>query len=408
MMALAPSVEDPGPGLAGAPRLFRVALRRVAENWSAGSLRLILPNGAETQLEGREPGPQAVFRIRKYRFLLRVIAAREIGLAEAYMAGEWDTPDLRSLLAALAQNLDGLVPLAQGSPIIKVIERVRHAFRSNTRKGAQRNIHAHYDLGEAFYRAWLDPSMTYSSAVYADGRTSLRQAQRNKYRALAEAMELKAGHKVLEIGCGWGGFAEFAAAEVGAEVTGITISRDQYDYASRRMSEQGLGERAKIRLMDYRDVTGAFDRVASIEMFEAVGERYWPAFFAKVRGSLAPGGRAGLQIITIRDDLFDAYRRRTDFIQKYIFPGGALPSEARLSEATARAGLAWSGVKRFGADYARTLGEWSQRFEAAWGEVSKLGFDARFQRLWRFYLAYCEAGFATGRTNVIQCGLQAD
>jgi cyclopropane-fatty-acyl-phospholipid synthase len=222
---------------------------------------------------------------------------------------------------------------------------------------------------------------------------------------LARSIDLSPDDHVLEIGCGWGGFAEFAAREVGARVTGITISEEQFEFARRRMFEAGLAERADIRLVDYRDVEGAFDKVASIEMFEAVGERYWPAYFDKIHAALKPGGQAGLQIITIRDELFDSYRRRADFIQKYVFPGGMLPSETRLRAETDRAGLSWKSLSPFGQHYADTLAEWGRRFERAWDSVRTLGFDERFHRLWRFYLSYCEAGFRTERTNVVQLGL---
>jgi cyclopropane-fatty-acyl-phospholipid synthase len=233
----------------------------------------------------------------------------------------------------------------------------------------------------------------------------LEAAQHEKYASLVRGMDLQAGHKVLEIGCGWGGFAEFAAKEVGAQVTAITISKAQYAYASERIAMAGLGERCEIQLIDYRDVRGSYDRVASIEMFEAVGERFWPTYFDKVHQLLKPGGQAGLQIITIRDDLFDAYRRRPDFIQKYIFPGGMLPSETALKGVVEQARLSWTRVERFGQDYARTLHEWADRFLERWAQIHPLGFDERFRRLWLFYLGYCEAGFATGRTQVIQLGL---
>jgi cyclopropane-fatty-acyl-phospholipid synthase len=247
--------------------------------------------------------------------------------------------------------------------------------------------------------------MTYSSALYERPNQPLPEAQAAKYAALARTIDLSPGKHVLEIGCGWGGFAEFAAKEVGAKVTGITISQAQYDFARKRLFEQGLSEKANIRLIDYRDVQGQYYAVASIEMFEAVGEEYWPTYFGKIREVLSPGGRAGLQIITIRDELFDRYRRHTDFIQRYVFPGGMLPSEARLRQETDAAGLAWTDVTRFGQNYADTLAEWAARFEAAWDDIKGLGFDERFRRLWRFYLSYCEAGFRTERTNVIQLGL---
>jgi cyclopropane-fatty-acyl-phospholipid synthase len=247
--------------------------------------------------------------------------------------------------------------------------------------------------------------MTYSAARFENPGQSLTEAQRHKYATLAQSMDLAPGHRVLEIGCGWGGFAEFAAKEIGAHVTGVTISREQHDFARRRLFEQGLADRAQIKLIDYRDVDGVFDRVASIEMFEAVGERYWPTYFQKLRDVLVPGGRAGLQIITIKDELFDDYRSRADFIQKYVFPGGMLGSERRLREETDRAGLVWSDIARFGLDYGETLAQWGERFAAAWDDIKVLGFDERFRRLWQFYLSYCEAGFRTRRTDVIQLGL---
>ncbi|ACG78038.1 cyclopropane-fatty-acyl-phospholipid synthase [Phenylobacterium zucineum HLK1] len=391
--------------LAGAPAAFRAAARIIARNWQAGVLTFVLPDGREFRLQGDAPGRDGRLVVRDYRFMKRVLASGDIGFAEGYMAGEWDTPDLSALLEVLALNFNNIDQVATGNPVMSFVHFVGHLLRGNTRAGSRRNIHAHYDLGNAFYSRWLDPTMTYSSARFEKPGEPLSEAQRRKYRTLAESMGLKPDHHVLEIGCGWGGFAEYAAREVGAKVTGITISEEQYRFASRRMFEQGLNERAEIRLVDYRDVEGRFDRVASIEMFEAVGERYWPTYFGKIRESLAPGGRAGLQIITIRDELFDHYRRRADFIQKYIFPGGMLPSEARLKAETEKAGLSWAGVSRFGQNYADTLAEWARRFEGAWDDIRRLGFDERFRKLWRFYLSYCEAGFRTARTDVVQLSL---
>jgi cyclopropane-fatty-acyl-phospholipid synthase len=393
------------PGLSDAPMLFRTALRAMARNWEAGRITFVTPQGAALPLQGRTAGPDAVIQIRSYRFIRRALLSGDIGFAEAYMAGEWDTPDLTAVLSVFALNFEQLKLVTEGAPLAGLVNRIAHALNANTRKGSRKNIHAHYDLGNAFYSRWLDPSMTYSSARFEHPGQALSDAQRNKYRTLAAEMDLRAGHHVLEIGCGWGGFAEFAAAEVGAKVTGITISREQYDYAAKRMFERGLNDRVDIRLVDYRDVEGGFDRVASIEMFEAVGERYWPTYFDKIRDVLAPGGRAGLQIITIQDRMFEDYRRRADFIQRYIFPGGMLPSEARLREETERAGFAWTGIGRFGRDYADTLAAWRKAFDAAWDDIRRLGFDERFRRLWRFYLSYCDAGFRTGRTDVVQLGL---
>jgi cyclopropane-fatty-acyl-phospholipid synthase len=393
------------PDIRRAPAAFRAALRIFARNWLWGSMTFVLPSGREIPIQGREPGPAARVIIRDFRFMRRVMAAGDIGFAEGFMAGEWDTPDLTALLASASLNFERLRQVFNGNPLMRVVNFFNHLMHSNTREGAKRNIHAHYDLGNAFYGRWLDASMTYSSARFEHPGQSLSEGQRAKYAALARTIGLQTDQSVLEIGCGWGGFAEYAAGEVGARVTGVTISREQYDFARERLFRQGLADKADIRLIDYRDVQGQFDRVASIEMFEAVGERYWPAYFGKIRDVLSPGGRAGLQIITIRDELFEAYRSRADFIQKYVFPGGMLISEARLRQETERVGLSWDDIARFGQDYARTLAEWARRFQATWPEITPLGFDERFRRLWLFYLSYCEAGFATGRTNVVQLGL---
>ena len=387
--------------------VFGLLLRLLSANWTWGRLTLILPDGSHRRLVGKQPGHAAVMNIRSYRFAARVLRGGDIGFAEAYMAGEWDTPELPVLLETLVNNYDHIRRLFDGNPLMNGINWLGHRFNRNSRRGSRRNIHAHYDLGNAFYASWLDRSMTYSSARFERPDQPLEQAQQAKYAALARMMDLRAGHSVLEIGCGWGGFAEFAAREIGATVTGVTISREQHDFARRRLFEAGLADKADIQLIDYRDVAGQFDRVASIEMFEAVGREYWPTYFAKVRSALKPGGRAGLQVITIQDALFEEYDARTDFSQKYVFPGGSLPSEARLAPVVAGAGLAWDRTERFGRDYADTLAEWARRFEAAWSEIGRAGagFDERFHRLWRFYLAYCEAGFRSTRTDVIQLTL---
>ncbi|MFZ5721876.1 MAG: class I SAM-dependent methyltransferase [Pseudomonadota bacterium] len=391
--------------LSRTPWAFRAAAKTMIRNWSTGVMTFVLPDGREIRLEGAEPGPEVRLVVRDFNFMNRTLRSGTIGFGESYMAGEWDTPDLSALLQVLASNFARFERVAFGNPLVATLNAVQHALRGNSRAGARRNIHAHYDLGNQFYSRWLDTSMTYSSARFEKPGEPLSEAQKRKYRTLCEGMGLSRDQHVLEIGCGWGGFAEYAAREVGAKVTAITISEEQHRFAKERMFRQGLAERADIRLMDYRDVAGRFDRIASIEMFEAVGERYWPTYFDKIRESLKPDGRAGLQIITIRDELFDHYRRRPDFIQKYIFPGGMLPSEERLRAETDRAGLAWAGISRFGQNYADTLAEWGRRFEAAWDEITRLGFDDRFHKLWRFYLSYCEAGFRTARTDVVQLNL---
>jgi len=389
------------------PRVFAMLLRLLAANWTTGSLAVRLPNGEQHLLQGKAPGPHGVLEVKDYRFARRVLASGDIGFAEGYMAAEWETPHLAALLEALVDNYDHIRRLFDGNPLMKAVNWLSHRRNRNSRAGARKNIHAHYDLGNAFYGAWLDAGMTYSSARFIDGAdVSLEQARADKYASLARIMDLRAGHKVLEIGCGWGGFAEYAAREIGADVTGVTISREQHDFARRRLFDAGLTDRARVELIDYRDVEGRFDRVASIEMFEAVGREYWPTYFDKIHAVLKPGGRAGLQIITIQDAMFDNYSARTDFIQKYVFPGGMLPSEARLRPVIEQAGLTWDDQQRFGLDYAATLKLWDERFQAAWCEIRRMGgFDERFRRLWRFYLAYCEAGFRARRTDVIQLAL---
>lgn len=369
-----------------------------------GSAAIALPDG-RVLLFGDGAGPQVDFRIRSYRFARRVLKNGDIGFAEGLMAGEWESNDLSALLTLLASNVERFTRLLEGGPLGKAVHWLRHLSNANTKSGSRRNILAHYDLGNAFYSAWLDASMTYSSARFNAQVRDLEAGQRAKYKALAEHLDLKAGEHVLEIGCGWGGFAEFAAREYGARVTGITISDEQLAYARARMEKAGLTDRVEIRRQDYRDVEGQFDKVASIEMFEAVGEKYWPAYFAKIANVLKPGGRAGLQIITIRDELFDTYRKRADFIQRYVFPGGMLASVERLREETAKVGLVWREVEAFGQSYADTLAEWAKRFKAKWTDIHALGFDERFKQLWLFYLSYCEAGFRTGRTDVVQLEL---
>jgi cyclopropane-fatty-acyl-phospholipid synthase len=380
----------------------RRAVRIAAENWLEGSLALTLPNGRKVAIEGARPGPRAEMVIRRDRAFARILGSADIGLAEGYLEGDWDTPDLAALLTALSLNFDRLQHLVEGSAVMRMVHFFGHLLNRNSRKGSRRNILAHYDLGNAFYEAWLDPSMTYSSALFSGGTESLADAQRAKYARLARDMDLKPGMSVVEIGCGWGGFAEYAAREIGAKVVGLTLSDEQAKFARARMHRLGLSDQVEIRIQDYRDLEGQFDRVASIEMFEAVGEEYWGGYFDTLRRVLKSGGRAGLQIITIRDDLFEHYRSRADFIQKYIFPGGMLPSRTRLEAGLKGAGLSVDGVLHFGADYARTLQQWRNGFQNGWSSVETLGFDERFRRLWLFYLSYCEAGFRTGRTDVVQ------
>jgi cyclopropane-fatty-acyl-phospholipid synthase len=371
-----------------------------------GSLELRLPDGTVRLFRGEQRGPHAAMLIRSGRVARRYLTGGGVGFAESYIDGDWDTPDLATLLELLSLNEQAWGEGYFGGVWQRWSRRARHLLSANTRRGSRRNIHAHYDLGNEFFAAWLDPSMTYSSALFAGGAAELEEAQHAKHRQLARLIAVGPGQRLLEIGGGWGGFAVTAAKEFGARVTSITVSRAQAEYARARVFREGLTEQVEILLRDYRDVNGRFDRIASIEMLEAVGERFWPTFFRGLRDRLNPGGQAGLQLITIADRYFAAYRRNADFVQRYIFPGGMLPSPAVLDRQARLAGLARDAELAFGACYARTLGLWNQRFQAAWPKITELGFDERFRRIWTYYLAYCEAGFRTGSINVVQTVLR--
>jgi cyclopropane-fatty-acyl-phospholipid synthase len=386
-------------------RLLEVGLK-VAERLRCGRLTIELPGGERRRFEGAERGPSALLAIHRPRAIRRLVIGGGPGFAEAYLDGDWDSPDLPRLLELLALNETAYEGLYRGRPWYRWLARAQHLLRPNCRRGSRRNILAHYDLGNRFYELWLDRTMTYSAALFPHGEVPLEEAQRSKYRSLAERLGLESAHRLLELGCGWGGFAEFVAAEIGARVTAITISDQQYAFAAARIQAAGLADRVEVRLQDYRDVAGRYDRVAAIEMLEAVGERYWPLFFGKLRDCMTPGAVAGLQVITIADRHFEAYRRGADFIQRHIFPGGMLPSPQSLRQQVAGAGLAELGACTFGGDYARTLASWQQRFQAAWPQIREAGFDQRFKRLWEYYLAYCEAGFRAGSTDVCQLTLQ--
>ena len=367
-----------------------------------GSLRFNLPDGRSILFDHGKKGPHGVVDVHDYGFAKRALAGGDVGFAESYMDGEWSTPDLTAVLEFFSENFEAAGKLAVGGTVVRFLNNIRHFFNRNSKSGAKRNIMAHYDLGNEFYELWLDPTMTYSSALFDRENLSLEQAQSAKYAAIADKIGAGPDSHILEIGCGWGGFAEYAAKHRGSRVTCLTISEAQREYAIHRMEKQGLADRVDIRLEDYRDHKGSYDGVASIEMFEAVGEAYWPSYFDKVRECLKDGAKAALQIITIDDHLFKRYRKRADFIQRYIFPGGMLPSETALRASFDNAGLRYDGVHYFGLDYARTLKIWAQRFESAWEQIQTYDFDDRFHRLWRFYLSYCEAGFRNGRINVGQ------
>jgi cyclopropane-fatty-acyl-phospholipid synthase len=364
------------------------------ENLQGGLLEIRLPDGSTSLFGDGEHG--VTLHVHDETMFSRVLARGDIGLAEAYLDGLWEAPDLTALLTLLANNRAVLKKALYGSWRQLLAARVRHWLNRNNRAGSRRNIMAHYDLGNDFYRLWLDPTMSYSAAIYRDGQAdSLASAQHAKYQRILQRLQAKPGERVLEIGCGWGGFAELAV-QSGLQLTGLTLSPAQLDWAKQRVPQ------ADLRLQDYRDTAEQFDHVVSIEMFEAVGERWWPSYFQTVAKALKPGGKAVIQSITIGDDLFPAYRKGTDFIQQYIFPGGMLPSRSAFRRAAAKAGLVVQQEYAFGLDYARTLAEWRHAFETNWPQIQQLGFDETFRRLWRLYLCYCEAGFKAGNIDVVQ------
>jgi len=369
----------------------------------AGTLAMTIPGGQTFVIAGSAPGPHAAVTLHNWNLMHRAVSGGTIGVAETYMDGDWESPDAGAFLELVLINTKVVRDYTNGPRgLFLLVEKFRHWLNANTRRGSQRNIAAHYDLGNAFYSQWLDPTMTYSSALYSRGANDLTSAQLAKYRALAEATGIGPGDHVLEIGCGWGGFAEFAAGEIGCKVTGLTISREQLAFARERMAKAGLADRVELKFQDYRDETGTYDRIVSIEMFEAVGEKYWPAYFSKLHECLKPGGRAGLQIITILQEAYAEYRANPDFIQKYVFPGGMLPTREHLSSLGRQFGLSTASDIGFGHDYARTLAEWRHRFRAAWERIVPLGFDERFRKLWEFYFYYCEAGFRAENIDVRQ------
>ena len=366
-----------------------------------------LPDGTLRHFGNAGTGePRAAISLRNWNVCAAALKSGDIGVAETFIAGDWTTPDLAQLLMLFTTNRDDVDELVYGTWWGRLFYRLRHLLRRNSKSGSKKNIHAHYDLGNEFYRLWLDPTMNYSSAWFEGDRNGdLVQAQWAKARRALAECGVGPGQRVLEIGCGWGALAELASGEFGARLTGVTLSNEQLGFARQRLADAGLA--ADLRFQDYREIDDApFDAIVSIEMFEAVGRQYWPAFFGTVAAKLKAGGTACIQSITIRDDLFDRYARSTDFIQQYVFPGGLLPSRTEFRAAAAAAGLVVSTELSFGLDYAETLARWRERFLSQDGRVRELGFDTRFMRIWEFYLAYCEAAFATGNTSVVQFTLQ--
>jgi cyclopropane-fatty-acyl-phospholipid synthase len=361
-----------------------------------GSLTVRTPEGIRVANPGAAPGPQAELTLHRWRALRRLLLGGDLGFAEAYLDGDWDSPDLASMIELAARNRAAEETHASGTFISRMLRRRKHASRDNSRRRARRNIEAHYDLGNDFYAAWLDSGMTYSSALYAAPDLTLEAAQRAKQDRVLDLLDVRRGARVLEIGCGWGGLAERVARDFGAVVRGITLSPAQQEYAAARLASLP----ADILLRDYRDEHGTYDRIVAIEMLEAVGAAYWQEFFARIQTCLAPGGRAVLQVISIAADRFEAYLRRPDFIQHHVFPGGMLPTIEIMRREIARAGLKLVSQEQFGQSYAATLAEWHNRFELVWDQLRRQGFDDRFRRKWKYYLKYCEGGFRAGAIDV--------
>jgi cyclopropane-fatty-acyl-phospholipid synthase len=392
-------------GAKGLPRYFPqvMALMRKLE---AGRLDFVLPDGRRFRAKGAAPGHVAEIHVHSDDVFARLIREGDLGFCDAYIEGGWSTPDLQALCDLIQSFSQELYRSFPGAGLVRTYERLRHWLHANTRSQAKKNISYHYDLGNDFYRLWLDDSMTYSSALFETGQESLEHAQELKYASMLDQMGASSGDHLLEIGCGWGGFAEYAAGMRGMKLTCLTISQEQHAFAVERIARAGLSDRVEIKLQDYRDETGSYDGIVSIEMFEAVGEKYWPTYFAKVHECLKPGKRATLQIITLTEARFESYRKRVDFIQKYIFPGGMLPSKTALREQIGKAGLSFARQIEFGQSYSQTLRRWHEVFNARWDDVHTLGFDDRFRRMWNFYLTSCAAAFQSGNCDVVQVSVE--
>lgn len=388
-------------GLAGAAerRVLDIVGRRVR----AGSASITLPDGTHRVFEGRFPGPSAHVTMHRWRPLRLVTTTGAIGLADAYVRGDYDVDDLEAFLELCALQLEP----AYRSPVPTWLHGFgRWAWRvlgdPSRPRGPLTDIVQHYDLGNDFYAAWLDETMTYSSAIFPGDDVPLADAQREKYRRLAAHTGVQPGDRVLEIGSGWGGFAVFLAGELGCHVTTVTISKEQHDHVEKLVVEHGIVDRVDARLQDFRTIGGSFDRIVSVEMMESIPKRAWDPFFRQLRERVEPGGSIGLQLIVVADRHWQASDEHPDFVRRYIFPGGQVPSPAVLHDLASRHGLRWREDAGFGASYARTLADWLARFDDAWPRITELGFDERFRRMWRYYLAYCGAGFASGRTDVRQ------
>jgi len=383
------------------PRYF-ASVFDVVRRIPRGRVDMILPDGRHFRAEGRDAGHVAELHVHNADLFARLIREGDLGFCEAYMDGWWSTPDLQAFMDLVHDDAEEMYDGFPGQRFVRAYEQLRFWLQSNSKRQARKNISYHYDLGNEFYGLWLDDTMTYSSAKFESGQEPLEKAQEQKYASMIDQMGAQAGDHVLEIGCGWGGFAQYAARERGIKVTGLTISQEQFNYATDRIEKAGLSDMVTFKLQDYRDETGTYDGVASIEMFEAVGEKYWPVYFDTLRDRLKPGRNATLQIITVHDARWEVYKRGVDFIQKYIFPGGMLPSPTVLRQQVEKAGLRVAHSIEFGESYSQTLRRWHDDFNAKWDQVAALGFDDRFRRMWNFYLTSCAGTFHSGNCDVTQ------
>ncbi len=379
--------------------LVVAAGKRLMPKTYKGSLALTLPSGRMVMLGAKGSGPEANLTLKNFKVIMASIRRGQLGFFECYMADDLATSDATQLFRFYLQNRSGLDGASTGVFFASLFDKLWHKKRDNHRAGSKDNIAAHYDLGNSFYQQWLDDTMSYSSAVFEGSGNSLEAAQQRKIAKVLETAEVAPGKKVLEIGCGWGGVAE-AVGKMGGFLRGITLSREQLEFSENRMKAKGLEKQCELVFEDYRDTTGSFDAIASVEMIEAVGEAHWPAYFKTLHDRLKPGGVAAIQGITITEENYDAYRNGVDFIQRYIFPGGMLLTKSIMREQTQKAGLLFERMECFGQSYALTLALWRERFEAAWPKISTMGFDERFRKMWSLYLSYCEAGFAEGVIDV--------
>ncbi|SFR05108.1 SAM-dependent methyltransferase [Poseidonocella sedimentorum] len=392
-------------GQTGLPRYFAQVFE-MSKKLNNGRADFVMPDGRRFRVEGQNPGPVAELHIHSDDVFARLIREGDLGFCEAYVDGDWSCPDLQAFQDLIHTGNEAVYDGFPGQRLVTLYEKFRFWLQSNHKTQARKNISYHYDLGNDFYSLWLDDTMTYSSALFETGQESLEAAQRAKYASMVDQIGAQPGDHVLEIGCGWGGFAEYAAKERGLRVTGLTISQEQFNFAKERVEKAGISDQVTLKLQDYRDERGQYDGIASIEMFEAVGEKYWPVYFNTVRDCLKPGKCGTFQIITVQDARWEVYKRGVDFIQKYIFPGGMLPCPRLLREHVAGAGLEVARHFEFGQSYSQTLRRWHESFNDRWDEIAALGFDARFHRMWDFYLTSCAAAFASGTTDVTQITLR--